>query len=388
LQSADVQPIHPSLSVTDAGSSAPPTPAIDPARARRRRPRGAGPRRSWRRRLAWWIPLGLLMAVAVAGGGTAWRVRETFQTLNSASTAAPSLSGDVLGGDRGVVIDTGPAKTAVAAAASGATRTPTPTGPTSTWTAPAAVAPSDDAPTSTATPERPESTSTTASTTAPAAETPAATDVPAPSATETPADAPDPTATQEPDPTATEVPATGQATAAAAPSTSVEGTALDPTATEAEPTGTDDPAPTATRVPLTTATAAPEPEATAPPASEATATPAPDAVALSAAAETPERVLSEVERIADGGFEEASAEWYAENAWPVQVPDAHGGAWVMELPATGAYVGQSIYFIPGTTYQLTGWVRMTAEGHAGEFGVFFWDEAEQRIPPPSRRPSG
>lgn len=259
------------------------------------------------------------MAVALAGGGTAWRVRETIQTVNSVSTPAPSTSGGVLGGDEGLVIDTGPAKTAMAAAG-GPTRTPT-----QRTTATPAAGTSGGPPTETATPEgtEPAPIPTRAATDASTGETPGPA---AFGATQTPA------STETSDPSSTAVPDEGDV------STPLDATgapvALDATA-EA---GTSD------------------------------ATPA------------QELVLSEVERITDGGFEEASTAWYVEDgAGPVQAGDAHGGSAVMELPAEGAYAGQSIYFIPGTTYRLSGWLRLTAAGDAGELGVIFRDEAGDRI---------
>ena len=342
MQSADLQPTqpirpsNPQGAVTDA--PIPATTGIDPAAVRRRRPRGANAPRSWRRRLAWWIPLGILMAVAVAGGGTAWRIRGAFQTVNSASTPAPSLTGGVLGGDDAVVIDTGPAKTAVAAGGR-ATRT-------------AAAGVSGDAPTVIGGGEAAGPTAT---------EVPGETTEDEPSALDVSATG---TTDQGDVTTPLDMTGTGTATAEPASSTAVSdggdvSTSLDMTETSLDVTGMATEAATATGAATGDGSATGEP---------------------STPVGTPETVLSEVERIEDGGVEETPTTWYVEDgAGPVRMDDAPGGSSVMELPAEGAYAGQSVYFLPGTTYRLSGMVRLTAADDAGTLGVIFRGEDDARL---------
>jgi len=70
-------------------------------------------RRRWYRRPLRVIPLIVLSLVLVTAGILAYRTLAAFDTVQSLSTPPPELSGAALGGDDGLVIDTGPAQEAV-----------------------------------------------------------------------------------------------------------------------------------------------------------------------------------------------------------------------------------------------------------------------------------
>ena len=87
-----------------------------------------------------------------------------------------------------------------------------------------------------------------------------------------------------------------------------------------------------------------------------------------------------MEWITDGGFEEASTAWYVEDgAGSVVAGDGHGASSVTEVPAEGAYAGQSIFCTPGTTCRLSGWLRLTAAGDEGVLGVVFRGADDARL---------
>jgi LCP family protein required for cell wall assembly len=56
----------------------------------------------------------MFVIAALVGGFVAWRVYDSFSTINQVSTPPPVLSGESLGGDAKVEIDTAPAQAAVA----------------------------------------------------------------------------------------------------------------------------------------------------------------------------------------------------------------------------------------------------------------------------------
>ena len=177
---------------------------------------------------------------------------------------------------------------------------------------------------------------------------------------------------------------------------------LDLTATPV-PTATSTIAPTSTASPTATATitnviavdpSIPAPAATETAVSEAdedydlpteidvpvdnlTATPQPEPTAPTAEA----TVLSEIERIENGSFEDGVTTWYLESgAGPVLVDDAPDGTTMLQIPAIGAYADQGIFTIPGTSYYLSGTGRMTAEGDSGVIGVVYQDAQQNRLP--------
>jgi LCP family protein required for cell wall assembly len=88
--------------------------------------------RPWYRRKLVIIPLVLLILIGAAVGGAVVYINERFDTINALSTPPPVVTGDQLGGNEGVVIDTGPAQEAVRRAqVGGATSTATvPSDPT------------------------------------------------------------------------------------------------------------------------------------------------------------------------------------------------------------------------------------------------------------------
>ena len=141
----------------------------------------------------------------------------------------------------------------------------------------------------------------------------------------------------------------------------------EPTRIVIELFGTSTPAPRATRTPAGEAeTPADEPTATPPP--EPTPTPF-------------QPVLSEIERVENGSFEDGVAAWYVEDgAGAAQIPDAVDGQSVLRIPAAGAYADQRIFYVPGTTYVLSGWGRVSAGGDAGLLGVIYQDAEQNRLP--------
>jgi LCP family protein required for cell wall assembly len=345
-------------------TEAPNTPV---AKARGRRSRG---------RIAFWFFFSIVAVFAMVAGVLTWQIIDTVGTVNSLSTPPPSFSAGLLGGSPDATIDTGPAKTAVAARALGLTATPTPTNtavPTSTATT---------VPTNTAT-ATPEPTATSTATTAPTA-TATATELDEndlPWTIDVPVD--NLTATLPPaSPVATEPAVSeqdedyGLPTAISdavnnltpTPPTSGAEVAVVETATVApKPVSTPSPRPTSTPVATTV------PNVTAPetPTAAATATLEPTAVPT---------VLSEIERVKNGSFEQDVEGWYVESgAGAVPVADAPDGAAMLQLPATGGYADQVLFTIPGTSYYLSASGRLSAEGDTGVIGVVYRDANGTRL---------
>jgi LCP family protein required for cell wall assembly len=91
-------------------------------------------------------------------------------------------------------------------------------------------------------------------------------------------------------------------------------------------------------------------------------------------------VLSEIERVKNGSFEQGTEGWYLESgAGPVSVADAPDGGAMLQLPATGGYADQALFTIPGTSYYLSASGRLTAEGDSGVVGVVYRDAAGTRL---------
>jgi LCP family protein required for cell wall assembly len=135
-------------------------------------------------------------------------------------------------------------------------------------------------------------------------------------------------------------------------------------------TSTSTPAPTSTNTPTQTATATPTETATA------TSTPTPTA--------TP--ILSDIERVPDQSFEAGPGDWDLETGAAIVETDAVDGTHALQLTGSGSYAGQNVYFLAGTTYQLTGWGKVSAEGETGQIGIAYVDANENRLgdlePPP------
>ena len=331
-----------------------------------------------RRRIAFWIFFSIVAVIAMIAGVLTWQIIDAVGTVNSVSTPPPSISAGMLGGSPDATIDTGPAQTAVAARALGLTSTPTNTAvPTETATA---VPTNTAIPTATAT-ASPEPTATSTATPAPTAtatefdenDLPWTIDVPVDNLTATPAQAAPvatETAVSEQDedyslPTAisdavnnlTPTPVTESSVVAV-----VEAATVAP-----KPVNTPTPRPTST--PLATSI----PNVTAPdtPTATATATLEPTAVPT---------VLSEIERVKNGSFEQGVDGWYLESgAGPVSVADAPDGAAMLQLLATGGYADQVLFTIPGTSYYLSASARLTAGGDTGVVGVVYRDAAGTRL---------
>jgi LCP family protein required for cell wall assembly len=282
---------------------------------------GAEPvqRRSRFRKPRYVVPIGLLLVVIVAIAFYALRIRETFDTINSVSTIAPSVSGDALGGSANITIDAGPAMTAMAG---GMVASPTAT-------------------------EEP-------------------TDVPA---TETSEPTKQPTDTPQPTATATEA-----ASATSEPIASEE-TADDVivAAAEVEESTTNEPEPSATDTPPTE-TSVPEPTATIEPSAmpEPSATPEPTA--------EPTQTLSEIDRIKNGDFELGAADWYVEQGAAVNVGEARSGVNALTINETGGFAAQRVFFVPETTYFVSMWVKLSiGSAEDAQVGIGFMDEGDSRL---------
>jgi LCP family protein required for cell wall assembly len=122
ITAAAPTPIISAPPVAPAASPAPVAQAVEPRLRWHRRP--------WYRRPRFVIPLLVLFMGGIAIGAVAFTIHRTFTALHHVSTPASSVSGSALGGDESVVIDTGPARTALAAAVA---RTPTTTATPTTF---------------------------------------------------------------------------------------------------------------------------------------------------------------------------------------------------------------------------------------------------------------
>jgi len=120
-------------------------------------------------------------------------------------------------------------------------------------------------------------------------------------------------------------------------------------------------------------TAAPTVESTVPEITAPSATATIEAVTPAAPTAVP-TVLSDIERITNGSFESGSDPWYLENGTgPVAIPDAPDGQYALEIPVTGGYADQKIFFVPGTDYVLSASARVASKGDIGEVGVVYLD---------------
>ena len=94
-------------SVSTASEHADFTPLNAAPAARRRRTRRKP--RPWYRRWRLVVPLVLVGMILLTLGAGAWYIKTQFDSLNELSTPPPQISGDRLGGDEELSIDTGPA---------------------------------------------------------------------------------------------------------------------------------------------------------------------------------------------------------------------------------------------------------------------------------------
>ncbi|MCC6793154.1 MAG: LCP family protein, partial [Thermomicrobiales bacterium] len=279
----------------------------------------------------------------------ALRIRETFITINSVSTIAPSVSGDALGGSANIVIDTGPALTAMAGGIV-------------------------ESPTATATPPPPTATSTIA---------------PSATASSAPTDEPtEPAAIETTRPIETPAPPT--ATATVKPPVTPDGASSDDNVLAAEaadetepevPASTSTPAPATEAAPLApteTATSQPspttEPSATTQPAAttEPSVMPSPTS--------EPTQTLSEIDRVKNGDFEQGPAEWYVEQGASVSVGEARSGVNALAIDASGGFAAQRIFFVPETEYYVSLWVKLSTDSaEDAQVGLGFMDENDNRL---------
>lgn len=110
------------------------------------------------------------------------------------------------------------------------------------------------------------------------------------------------------------------------------------------------------------------PSATSSPAPTKSPTPTPTA--------TP--VLSEIERIVNGGFEQGETNWYTGD--DVSISDhAHTATQSLAIGTNGGYASQRPFMVPGSTYQLSAWVSLSKGGQTGTVGVLFLDANENKL---------
>jgi LCP family protein required for cell wall assembly len=316
-------------------------------------------RKPWYRRRWLAVPAVFLLAIVIVGGVMAVRIQRTFSTLNQVSTPDTSISGEALGGDPSLKIDTGPAKTALAQQGQPTqipTEIPTETPPPAPTQTPSSeegveqateeVFPATDVPDqATERPAKPPASATAEATSAPieaVTQTISAPSSPtAPSSfapTETWSAGPQPTIQATPAGRSSETPSTSPATAPVS-----QGAAIS--------------SPSAT--PSSTATLTPT----------ATATPSP----------TPTPILSDIERVNDKSFENNDGTWDLESGAAIVETAAVDGTHALELPGKGTYAGQSVYSLVGTTYQLSGWGKVAQEGESAEIGLAYFDENGNRL---------
>ena len=99
----------------------------------------------------------------------------------------------------------------------------------------------------------------------------------------------------------------------------------------------------------------------------------------STATATPSVTPSAIERVVNGGLENDDlSAWYLQGGAGVTSNHVHGGDKSIEL-GNGGYAGQHVFFVPGSTYQLTFWARMRAGGQSAQAGVTFRDANDAKI---------
>jgi LCP family protein required for cell wall assembly len=89
--------------------------------------------------------------------------------------------------------------------------------------------------------------------------------------------------------------------------------------------------------------------------------------------------MSEIERIKNGDFERGNADWYVEAGATITETDAVSGSRALVIPAEGSWVDQSFFFLPGTTYQLTTWGKVSKQGDIGLIGISYFDANGVRL---------
>lgn len=129
------------------------------------------------------------------------------------------------------------------------------------------------------------------------------------------------------------------------------------------PANGEDPQPAENRAPKMAGAALPPPPAAGP---ASTSEPAP--------------ILSQIERVTNGGFEEGVDPWYLEDGAAVTAGGAHSGDSALTIDTTGGYAAQRVFFIPGTTYRFTLWARLSVAGsETAEVGIGYVDENGTRL---------
>jgi LCP family protein required for cell wall assembly len=93
---------------------------------------------------------------------------------------------------------------------------------------------------------------------------------------------------------------------------------------------------------------------------------------------TPSVTPSAIERVVNGDFEQGEAGWYIEPGATVQSDHVYDGGQALRVQP-GGYANQLVFFIPGSTYQVTFWARMSGSGQTAYSNVVSRDANEARI---------
>lgn len=335
------------------GSVAPIVPAVSVNRSR-------WIRRRWYQRPRIMVPLVVLTLGFLTIGAIAYNLQRTFSAINQISTPAPEISGAVLGGDSSITIDTGPAQAAIAAAneteEADATETPAPTEAASTVTT---------APVETSVPSMVATEGLTNSS----------------STGQLPPPPPGATATAQPESTETSVSVASEPTesqsAATATDEPASASTTDSTSEESSAVSSATRAPTQS-IPATTSTSVPTEAPSATPTTEPTQEPTATESAPTATP-SPTPVISEIERIKNNDFESGDTDWYMEAGSEIKETDAVSGSYALVLDASGSWVDQKFFFLPGTTYQLSAWGEVSKSGDKGVIGISYFDDSDERL---------
>ncbi len=86
--------------------------------------------------------------------------------------------------------------------------------------------------------------------------------------------------------------------------------------------------------------------------------------------------------ISNGGFESGEEGWYVDGPVEVTTSNTHSDSTAIRLGSREAagYMDQLIPLsAPGTTYQLSAWGKLSADGETAQIGIVFWGSNEDRL---------
>lgn len=124
------------------------------------------------------------------------------------------------------------------------------------------------------------------------------------------------------------------------------------------------------------------------PTGQATVEPSPAAVETATATATPLVTPSQIERMVNGDLEQGAAGWYLEDGATVGGGHVHSGSQALIIAASGGFASQRVFFVAGSSYQMTFWSRLSASSstaQAAQARVAFRDaggtEIDQKTAP-------